>query len=372
MKTCHLLPLLTLLGCLVASEPSPVERNAALQYWIAFASLPDKEPAWLDTMRTTQDATADPQAEQSDSRPLRYLHLGAACAGGGFGSIVACESFGPGALMPHLGSARPLARLALARAAWRFEHGRSAEALADSVAVLALAADLSNGGTLIELLVAISIQHMAQTTIARHLPVCQPDERAGLAVTLRAPRVRLHRDFARAEAAMWRYLSARPEELARAAQHQAQDATEGNPPAIPADLVAAVQARDPQVEVWSREAEAWLAGSAALIDLASEEFLAQRARLQNSPHANPLLRAELGTVLLVVEKERALAVRSELLVAAAQAFDEAGGVQTLSGRTTRDGTATVTVQGTVTTVQVARPGNAKPIDLIIGRPSLVK
>lgn len=367
MKIRHLLPLLTLLGCLVGGEPSPVERNAALQYWIAFALLPDKEPDWLATMRGKPDLAAGPEAEQADSRPLRYLHLGADCAGGSFGSIVACESLGPGALMPHLGSARMLARLALARATWRFEHGRSAEALADSLAVLAMSADLSHGSTLIELLVAISIRNQALTTIARHLPVCQPDERAGLSARLRAPRAQLHRDFARSESMMWRYFSSRPELLAQVAQEQAPD--DARPPAIPADLLAAVQAKDPQVEVWSREAEAWLAGSVALIDLPSEDFINQRARLQNGPHANPLLRTNIDMTLSLVEMERALVVRSDLLLAAAQAFDQSGGVQTLTGLSTREGAAQVLVQGEATTVQVVRPGNAKPIGIIIGRPT---
>lgn len=369
MKPSHLLPLLTLLSCLVAGEPSSVERNAALQYWIAFAFLPDKEPAWLATMSPKQDGPIDPAAEQAESKPLRYLHLGADCAEGNFGSIVACESFGPGALLPHVGSARLLGRLALARATWRFEHGRSAEALADSYAVLAMAADLSNGGTLIEQLVALSIQQRAQNIIARYLPTCRPGERADLAAKLGAPRVRVHRDFARSESTMWRYFISRPEEMAQVAQQNASNAAENFPPAIPPELVAAVQAKDPQVEVWSREAATWMAGSVALIDLAADDFITERARLVSAPNPNPMLRTSLDMVLAVIEQERSLAVRNELLMAAAQALDQAGGLQTLTGRSTREGVATVTVQGAVVTVRVAGSNKAKPTEIIFGRNS---
>lgn len=368
MKTCHVLPLMTMLTCLLGGESIPVERNAALQYWVAFAFLPDKEPDWVTAMRSTRNAVADPAAEQENSSSLRYLHLGAACAGGCFGSRVATESFGPKALLPHLGSARILTRMALARATWRFEHGRSTDALADCVAVLAMSADLSAGSTLIEFMVAISLQDMALTNIARHLPLCQPDERAGLATRLRAPRVRLHRDFAEAEATIWRYVCARPEILAQVATPPLADASEEGLRSIPAELIAAMQAKDPQIEVWSREAEAWLAGSVALIDLSAEEFNAQRARLLDVPHPNPLLRSTVGVSLSVIEMERALAVRAELLVAAAQAFDQAGGLQQLTGLATREGAASVSVNGPITTVQVPRPGKPKPIELIIGRP----
>ncbi len=368
MKYSHLLLVLFIATRLVGAESAPPEHNSALQYWIAFAVLPNKEPDWLAAMRADEHAPADNQAEQRTSSALRYLHLGAACAGGSFGSMVGTEAMGSGALLPHIGSARMLGRLAIARATWRFEHDRRADAIEDCVSTLALAVDLSNRACVLEVLVSCSLQSKGLTTIARHLPSCTPDERTGLIARLRDLGLRpRHSDFMRSEAAAWRYHATRPEEFALFSQLLERDGPEKSASAVNAAVMAAVQANDPRFTIWSRDAEGCLAEMASLIELPRTEFLAKQALLMQSAEANPLLQLMAPSMQWVFEVIRTEAVRGELLLAAAKAFDQAGGLGGLAGLQTREGPVTVNTQGTVTVLQVVRLAKEKAIELSIGR-----
>ncbi len=177
-------------GDAVATPPvDAMERNSALQYWIAFSLLPKGDtPDWLKAMRTSHAFLADPQAEQAESTVLRALHLGANCARGTFGSAIGLEECGSETLMPYLGASRTVSNLAIARANWRFQNRLQAAAIDDLMAVLALAADLSTDASFIEIMVAVSLQQMALRTLALYLPDCTPADRAVLMERIVMPR----------------------------------------------------------------------------------------------------------------------------------------------------------------------------------------
>ncbi len=177
---------------LVTNTPS--DGNAAIQYWTVFDSAFrwNKKFSWLNNMDSNWSAPANSEAEQADSRALQYLHLGAGLPGGSFESLVSVRELGGEALLPQIGHVRDLARLALARACWRFQHQQAQLAIADCLAVLSLGSDLSNKGCLIEVLTAGSIQSQTFVLLGVYLPTCTEDERVKLANLIESPRYALH------------------------------------------------------------------------------------------------------------------------------------------------------------------------------------
>jgi hypothetical protein len=104
---------------------------------------------------------------------LRLLRRGATIArcDWGFGY----ES-GVNSRLPHIPGARDLCALACLRARISFEEGRSAEALDDAVAAMALARHVSRGGASDVLLMGSNLEHPVIETLARYLPALRPDQ----------------------------------------------------------------------------------------------------------------------------------------------------------------------------------------------------
>ncbi|MHC4402672.1 MAG: hypothetical protein ACYTG0_23670 [Planctomycetota bacterium] len=145
--------------------------NAALQYWKAFAVLPEFSDEQNDAMHDaleqgTMDKPLQKMIESSGSA-LGELRKGArlkACAWG-----VSLEE-GPHAILPHLSKARQLSRVACLRAEAYFQQGKAAEATDDVAAVMTLARHIGEDGVLISLLVDYAVEGIAINTIAANLP----------------------------------------------------------------------------------------------------------------------------------------------------------------------------------------------------------
>ena len=156
--------------------------NAALQYWKAFASLPDFSSEQTDAVREAlKEGVIDGSLEkiiESSGPAFREMRKGA--------QINNCEwgiSFeeGPDASLPHLGKARQLARLACLRAEMSFQDERSADAIDDIVMAFTLGRHVGRDAILISLLVDYSIERMALETVASHLQSLDADELSILA-----------------------------------------------------------------------------------------------------------------------------------------------------------------------------------------------
>ena len=123
-----------------ASGGAPgLAENAALQYWKAFAGVPELSHAQMDAVaKALEQGTIAPSLRQviaSSKSALHELRKGAAvkqCAWG--------ISFDEGinAVLPHLSKARQLARVACLRAEVSFQQGKAQEATEDVAAVTTL------------------------------------------------------------------------------------------------------------------------------------------------------------------------------------------------------------------------------------------
>lgn len=153
--------------------------NAALQYWQAIALVTESMEESLDAWEETAPIEGDALTLVSDDNPrLELLHAGAALKRCDWG--LNYEN-GPELLLPHLGNARYLSRIALLRARYRFEQGRAQDATDDVLATLELARDVGVDPILIAVMVRYGIEQHATEVLARHLPKLSPDELERLA-----------------------------------------------------------------------------------------------------------------------------------------------------------------------------------------------
>lgn len=156
------------------AAPAVAADNAALKYWQAFAQLPQ----WTEQQQriigdwSTVPLDGDAQAVVDAARPaLLYLQRGA--------KLVLCDwsldlADGPALVLPHLGKARELARLAALRARRELARGQQAAAVADMNAGLALARHVGVDNVLISVLVQTAIESMFVDLAAEHLPELDP------------------------------------------------------------------------------------------------------------------------------------------------------------------------------------------------------
>ncbi|HWE96809.1 MAG TPA: hypothetical protein VG269_22810 [Tepidisphaeraceae bacterium] len=144
--------------------------NAAVEYWLAFAVLPpmdERQHAILDNVAAANlDADATRLIDAS-ANSLKQLHRGA--------TIRECDwglhyEDGPMLLLPHLGKARDLSRLACLRARAEFQKGDAAGAVEDLADALTLARHGGGDATLIAILVQDAIEQMAINVAAANLP----------------------------------------------------------------------------------------------------------------------------------------------------------------------------------------------------------
>ena len=167
-----------------AAEKSPgpkLSPNAALVYWQAFALLPDvdaKERSPLDDWKKAAIDEATRKLLKQADGALRLLYKAAA--------IDACDwgvdwSDGPGTLLPHLGKARRLAKLAMLRGRVRLSDGKTDAALADIAAALWLSRHVGRNGVLVEMLVQFAIEGDALGMLSAQLPKLTARQKKALA-----------------------------------------------------------------------------------------------------------------------------------------------------------------------------------------------
>lgn len=167
-----------------AAEKAPgpkLSPNAALVYWQAFALLPDVDAKARSPLDYWKEAKIDDKTrkllKQADSA-LRLLHKAAA--------MDACDwgvdwSDGPETLLPHLGKARRLAKLAMLRGRVSLADGKTDAALADIAAALRLSRHVGGNGVLIQLLVQFAIEQDALDMLGDHLPKLTAAQKKALA-----------------------------------------------------------------------------------------------------------------------------------------------------------------------------------------------
>lgn len=169
-----------------AARPAidPATRDAAAQYWQAFALLPVGDAQQQSLAANWENVPLDPAAEkliEASAGALKQLHRGSACERCDWG-LNKEDSFGM--LLPHLAKARDLGRLACLRARYRLAHAQGAGAVDDVVDTLVLARRVGADDVLIGIMVETGMEQMAVNAVAPHLPALSKDDLTALAARL--------------------------------------------------------------------------------------------------------------------------------------------------------------------------------------------
>jgi len=173
--------LLLLVPGSASADERPLAKNAALHYWRAFSTMPKVAP---DDEKQLANVLAMPLDDRARALvagaeyPLRLMHYGAALPTCEWG--VDWKAEGIEALLPQLTAARALTSIASLRARMRFAEGKSAEAVGDLVAALALGRHASLDGSLIGVLVGYNIEGRVNETLAAFLPKLDATQLADL------------------------------------------------------------------------------------------------------------------------------------------------------------------------------------------------
>jgi hypothetical protein len=159
--------------------------NAALSYWLAFATMPSSE-AEVAIIENWYEAPFDDAATKLLESPGTVYALSELRRGARMGR---CDwgmdySHGPELLIPQLAKGRQLARLAMLRARHRFEQGAPRDGVVDALAGLKLGHDLGNDPIMISVFVQLGLEGMAIDLLAQHLPRLSPEELDQLAQAL--------------------------------------------------------------------------------------------------------------------------------------------------------------------------------------------
>jgi hypothetical protein len=144
--------------------------NAALKYWQGFATLPRLTKAEQQKLGECLTMPLDAQARKLVTRAryaLEMMHRGAAVPRCDWG--IGYEE-GVGTLLPYAAAARLTANLACLRARLRFEEGKSAEAIGDVLAAIALGRRVSQDGINSMVLTSYAIEHRMGELLALYLP----------------------------------------------------------------------------------------------------------------------------------------------------------------------------------------------------------
>ncbi|MEM1224968.1 MAG: hypothetical protein AAGJ40_04695 [Planctomycetota bacterium] len=171
-------------GTLMAQKPLPVDpldHNAALSYWQAFALLPPIDDATRERVASIMrgDSVVDDDMQRlvtASDDSLMFFHRGTSIESCAWG--LAFEA-GPYAYLPHLGKARELSRVALIRARLRFKAGQVHDGMDDTIAAIQLGRQVSQQGVivLINLLVGLSIESETIETVVSSLQYLDQSQR---------------------------------------------------------------------------------------------------------------------------------------------------------------------------------------------------
>ena len=168
-------------GVPAAEAQSP---NAALTYWQAFATMPGLndhktgkrviEASYDEGILRPIDEQLAKYLEMGGSRTaLQLLHRAAGMSYCDWGLDL--KKDGLEVRLGHVDKARPMMRLCLARARYRFEEGRDREGVDDVVATMALGRHLSSDGVAASLFAGYNLEHMGGYIAAAYLPKMSPE-----------------------------------------------------------------------------------------------------------------------------------------------------------------------------------------------------
>ncbi len=186
-------------------DESPLAQNAALQYWKAFALLPDtSQDQDMAIREALESGTIDQPARElvaASKAALREMRKGAAMEACCW--AVSAEE-GPNASLPHLSKARQIARIACLQAQASFAGGDASAAIDDLGAVITLGRHCGKDAILISLFIDYAIEQMAINTIAANLPSLDQQQLKALAEQLDSlPNLPTVADAVRAEKEMF-------------------------------------------------------------------------------------------------------------------------------------------------------------------------
>jgi hypothetical protein len=143
--------------------------DGAVEYWQAFALLPQMDDAQQKIIANVNTAPLDPAAQkliENSANALTQLHRGAACD--------ACDwnlhkEDGYAMLLPHLAKGRELARLAYLRARQRIAQRQFGPAAQDVCDALVLARRLGADAVVIAMLVEDNVEQTGVDAVGPHL-----------------------------------------------------------------------------------------------------------------------------------------------------------------------------------------------------------
>src|SRR5262245_26817054 len=187
MRRGWLLILLASQAMLHATRAAAAEPNAALKYWLAFANMKydkDQEKIIEDWNKVPLDAKVDKLLDNSRVHLLQ-MHRGA--------QIEPCDwgldySDGVNMLLPHLGKARNLTRVAALDIRREFARGNGRGAVQTGLDALVMARHVNSDYTLISILVRIVNEATIFEALATGLPKVDAASLTKLAAALDAPR----------------------------------------------------------------------------------------------------------------------------------------------------------------------------------------
>ncbi len=150
--------------------------NAALQYWAAFALCPEEtEEISAATSDDEKLGFGIPVSQElarnfwgDGERALEYLHRGARLPSCEWGTNL--RKYGPGEEIIHGELAHGLARIALLRARWRFEHGNWDAGIHDVIATMMLGRHIGRDKICYNVHCGCMLEAMATVTAAVYLP----------------------------------------------------------------------------------------------------------------------------------------------------------------------------------------------------------
>ena len=177
------------------AEPLRTDINPALLYYQAFLVAPDwrqqdEDDSYLETNEWKAphlDAHFGELIDKNNST-FRLVHVAAR-------SKAPCDwgidwSPGPATLLPHLGKSKRVAITAQYRLPWELQNGRQDDAREDFLATLALARNATRDGTLISVLVQLSMENILCSSFAENFGRFSPDQLQKIADGMDAAPVR--------------------------------------------------------------------------------------------------------------------------------------------------------------------------------------
>lgn len=189
---------LVISGAFCGEAPRDPKQNAALQYWLAFALLPNTAgpDAKVFTEKVGERLTEATRAHLSQAS-LPMLRRGAAMPYCEWGLN---EEDGPGMLMPHLAKARHLGRTVAFGFQQHAEDGKPNEGVDDLAAAFSFSRHIASDGIVISFLVRCAIDALLIDRTAFFLPQLDQDHLKELAKALdRLPSAPTAADAVRSE-----------------------------------------------------------------------------------------------------------------------------------------------------------------------------